>query len=125
MIYATLGFAEGSYDFLYLPMDNRTLWNVGYCFINFVKQEDTERCAKVFTGYRFSKFTSSTKVAQVCPAHIQGLKNNMDHYGRTAVQTAKIASHRPVLRPKAESSSSASKAEAEEKGGEKQEERSE
>lgn len=97
----SLGFL-GQYDFIYVPMDRNTHWNVGYAFVNFVKPENAKRCIEMLTDYRFRRFRrSSSKVTQVSAAHIQGLEKNMEHYSNTAVQSSRIQSHRPLLvRPK-------------------------
>lgn len=93
-----LGFAD-SYDFVYLPMDKATYWNVGYAFVNFLKPEAAARCTKVMDGYRFRKFRgTSKKIAQVSPAYIQGLEANLQHYENTAVSAALHTSQRPWVR---------------------------
>lgn len=98
----SLGFT-GQYDFIYVPMDKNTHWNVGYAFVNFVEPESAARCMGILTDYRFRRFRrSSSKVTQVSAAHIQGLEKNMEHYSHTAVQSSRIQSHRPLLvRPRA------------------------
>eukprot|EP00746_Dinoflagellata_sp_MGD_P129727 gnl/MRDRNA2_/MRDRNA2_63838_c0_seq1.p1 gnl/MRDRNA2_/MRDRNA2_63838_c0~~gnl/MRDRNA2_/MRDRNA2_63838_c0_seq1.p1 ORF type:complete len:204 (+),score=20.70 gnl/MRDRNA2_/MRDRNA2_63838_c0_seq1:224-835(+) len=97
----SLGF-ESTYDFIYVPMDKSTHWNVGYAFVNFIQPKDASNCMEKLTDYRFRRFRrSSGKVTQVSPAHIQGLIANMEHYSHTAVQSARIQSHRPlVLKPR-------------------------
>lgn len=98
----TLGF-QSQYDFIYLPMDKNTHWNVGYSFVNFVDAEAAKRCIELMTDYRFRKFRHNPgKVAQVSVAHIQGLQRNLDHYSHTAVQCARIQSHRPLVVPQDE-----------------------
>merc|ERR1719161_2416004 len=93
----SLGFTQG-YDFIYLPMDKTTHWNVGYAFVNFSCPENATRCMEVMTEYQFRKFRQvSGKVAQVSVAHIQGLENNLEHYSHTAVQCASNQSHRPLV----------------------------
>jgi hypothetical protein len=93
----SLGFTQG-YDFIYLPMDKTTHWNVGYAFVNFSCPENATRCMEVMNEYRFRKFRqSSGKVAQVSVAHIQGLEKNLEHYSHTAVQCARIQAHRPLV----------------------------
>lgn len=99
-----LGF-RGHYDFIYVPMDKFTHWNVGYAFVNFVEPKYASRCMVVLTNYQFRRFKrASGKVAQVAPAHIQGLDNNLKYYRDTAVGNATFHSARPLfVRPRPDS----------------------
>jgi hypothetical protein len=91
----SLGF-EGDYDFIYLPIDKSTQWNVGYAFVNFKTAEAAKRCVTDVTGYKFDRFEhGSRKVAQISVAHIQGLQKNLEYYSKTAVQCARVNAHRP------------------------------
>jgi len=90
-----LGF-EGDYDFIYLPIDKSTQWNVGYAFVNFKTPEAARRCVTDVADYTFDRFEhGSRKVAQISVAHIQGLEKNLEYYSKTAVQCARVNSHRP------------------------------
>jgi len=91
-----LGFKD-TYDFIYVPMDRSTHWNVGYAFVNFLEEESATRCMETLTDYHFSRFQRLGKIAQACPAHIQGLKNNMEYYSNTAVQNSNLQSQRPLV----------------------------
>merc|ERR1719229_332887 len=56
------------------------------------------RCIRVMTNYAFRCFEhGSGKVAQISIAHIQGLERNLEYYSNTAVQCARIQSHRPLV----------------------------
>jgi hypothetical protein len=91
----SLGF-EGDYDFIYLPIDKSTQWNVGYAFVNFKTSEAAKRCVTDVTDYTFNRFEhGSRKVAQISVAHIQGLERNLEYYSKTAVQCARVNAHRP------------------------------
>jgi hypothetical protein len=93
----SLGF-EGEYDFIYLPIDKSTQWNVGYAFANFKTAEAAKRCVADVTGYTFDRFEhGSRKVAQISVAHIQGLEKNLEYYSKTAVQCARVNAHRPHI----------------------------
>lgn len=92
-----LGFA-GTYDFLYLPMDNGTFANVGYAFVNFLDASWAERGMDVFKNYRFKRYHKSGKIGTVSVAHIQGLENNLKHYESTSVKNAR-SGHRPMVMP--------------------------
>jgi hypothetical protein len=92
-----LGF-KACYDFIYLPMDKVTHWNVGYAFVNFLRPEVAQQCMEVMTEYRFRKFNGvAKKIAQVSVAHIQGLEKNLEHYSQTAIQHTPNESHRPLV----------------------------
>lgn len=93
----SLGFTD-TYDFLYLPAGGRSSAtgssNLGYGFVNFIEPEDASAFAATFTNFTFDD-TSSTKVAKVRPAHIQGLANNIRHFGRS---TTKHRLRAPLIR---------------------------
>jgi len=92
----TLGFKD-TYDFIYVPMDRNTHWNVGYAFVNFMEEESATRCMEKLTDYHFSRCQKLGKIAQACPAHIQGLNNNMEYYSNTAVNNSNLQSQRPLV----------------------------
>lgn len=93
----SLGF-QGLYDFLYLPIDKSTQWNVGYAFVNFVEPAVAARCREVMTNYTCCRFEhGSDKVVQISVAHIQGLERNLAYYSNTAVQCSRMESHRPLV----------------------------
>mmetsp|Transcript_1500 Transcript_1500/g.3257 ORF Transcript_1500/g.3257 Transcript_1500/m.3257 type:complete len:385 (-) Transcript_1500:320-1474(-) len=92
----SVGF-EGEYDFIYLPMDKSTQWNVGYAFVNFITPSVAVRVVKELTNYAFQCYEhGSGKVAQISIAHIQGLERNLEYYSNTAVQCARIQTYRPL-----------------------------
>jgi len=93
----SLGF-QSEYDFLYLPMDKSTQWNVGYSFVNFKRPSVAKRCADEVTGHIFRCYDhGSGKVAQVAIAHIQGLEKNVAYYSNTAVQCDRVQTYRPLV----------------------------
>jgi len=93
----SLGF-QSEYDFLYLPMDKSTQWNVGYSFVNFKGPSVAKRCADEVTGHVFRCYDhGSGKVAQVAIAHIQGLEKNLAYYSNTAVQCDRVQTYRPLV----------------------------
>lgn len=92
-----LGF-RGEYDFLYLPIDKSTQWNVGYAFVNFLSPQAAQQCIRVMTGYVFTCFEhASGKVTQISAAFIQGLEKNLEYYSKTAVHCAGSAASRPLV----------------------------
>mmetsp|Transcript_46082 Transcript_46082/g.107749 ORF Transcript_46082/g.107749 Transcript_46082/m.107749 type:complete len:293 (-) Transcript_46082:63-941(-) len=89
------GFA-GLYDFFYLPMDVRNKTNVGYAFVNFLQPDDMTRFSKHFEGYKF-KNNNSQKIATVSPAHVQGLKRNVQQLSKKAVLHFNKGQYKPVV----------------------------
>jgi len=86
-----MGF-EGKYDFLHIPVDRGSGRNVAYAFVNFITTSVAAIAAKQFDGYQFTKFRKHKRGGAhswTSPAHLQGLKNNMDHY-RTTTSRALI-----------------------------------
>mmetsp|Transcript_62449 Transcript_62449/g.183074 ORF Transcript_62449/g.183074 Transcript_62449/m.183074 type:complete len:506 (-) Transcript_62449:169-1686(-) len=96
----SLGFRD-KYDFISLPMDNATYWNVGYAFVNFEDPQDAAACMQVLHGHEFKRYYGNGKkrVAQVSVAHIQGLEQNLSHCSSTSVLST-YALWRPWVRPK-------------------------
>ena len=71
---------KGQFDFLYLPIDFKNRCNVGYCFINFRTIEVRERFVEAFDGVEVRKCLpglNSKKVAEVAPARVHGLDDNV------------------------------------------------
>lgn len=95
-----MGF-RGTYDFLYLPTGGRSSSvgssNLGYGFINFMDPATADPFTQAFTHYQFEG-TSSTKVCNVRPAHIQGLENNIHHFDRTSAK-GRPGREGPLIRP--------------------------
>lgn len=92
---ANLGF-EGSFDFLYLPIDTSTKNNVGYAFVNFCNEEACMNCMNALRGYFFKgQPYNRRRPAIVSVAHLQGLEANLQHYSRTQVFNARLPCQRP------------------------------
>jgi len=93
-----LGFRD-KYDFVYLPIDNATKWNVGYAFVNFDHPNEAERCMSVLEGHEFFRNRhGKRRIAHVSPAHIQGLEANLRHYSGTSVVSLQPHWHQPWVR---------------------------
>mmetsp|Transcript_12811 Transcript_12811/g.22084 ORF Transcript_12811/g.22084 Transcript_12811/m.22084 type:complete len:258 (+) Transcript_12811:3-776(+) len=86
------------FDFVYVPMDQLTRWNVGYGFVNFINAKAAKDCTQVLTGYKFHRCNPrQQRDIQVVPAHMQGLWKNLEHYRRTAVQFNRDSRRRPMI----------------------------
>lgn len=93
-----LGF-EGQYDFLYLPIDTSTTWNVGYAFVNFEDPKQAMICMEALQGHDFGlRQPNKRRPAQVSVAHIQGLADNLAHYTSTATFSSSLPSMRPWVK---------------------------
>merc|ERR1719160_1421440 len=83
------------YDFMYLPVDFRNKCNVGYGFINFRTTEACENFIKQFHGVDVRKCLpglNSKKVAEVTPARVQGLTENVRRLRNSPVMN-QLADH--------------------------------
>lgn len=71
---------RGGFDFVYLPIDFKNRCNVGYGFINFRTVDACEIFVTRFNGVDVRKCLpglNSRKVAEVTPARVQGLDENV------------------------------------------------
>lgn len=71
---------RGRFDFVYLPIDFKNKCNVGYGFINFRNSEACDEFVSKFNGVDVRKCLpglNSKKVAEVTPARVQGLEENI------------------------------------------------
>nr|KYP73356.1 Meiosis protein mei2 [Cajanus cajan] len=75
---------QGSYDFLYLPIDFKNKCNVGYAFINMVSPSHIIPFYKAFNGKRWEKFNSE-KVASLAFARIQGKGALVTHFQNSSL----------------------------------------
>jgi len=88
---------EGSYDFVYLPIDYLKKKNpgLGYAFLNFVLPEVADQFRQHFSGLAMS----STKVCEVTWSDsVQGLHNHMERYRNSPVMHESVPDElRPLL----------------------------
>eukprot|EP00929_Paragymnodinium_shiwhaense_P019533 TRINITY_DN13281_c0_g1_i2.p1 TRINITY_DN13281_c0_g1~~TRINITY_DN13281_c0_g1_i2.p1 ORF type:complete len:458 (-),score=91.45 TRINITY_DN13281_c0_g1_i2:307-1680(-) len=71
---------RGMFDFLYLPIDFKNKCNVGYGFINFRTFKSCGSFVSKFNGVDVRKCLpglNSRKIAEVTPARVQGLDENV------------------------------------------------
>eukprot|EP00930_Biecheleria_cincta_P005054 TRINITY_DN10597_c0_g1_i1.p1 TRINITY_DN10597_c0_g1~~TRINITY_DN10597_c0_g1_i1.p1 ORF type:complete len:430 (+),score=80.45 TRINITY_DN10597_c0_g1_i1:119-1408(+) len=95
-----VGFA-GKYDFVHLPIDQQTKWNVGYAFVNFDSSKDCTRCMKEMAGHKFTKLHpgQQTRQALISVAHLQGLDKNLAHFRDKVVFSSGSGLLQPWVRP--------------------------
>mmetsp|Transcript_29935 Transcript_29935/g.85810 ORF Transcript_29935/g.85810 Transcript_29935/m.85810 type:complete len:496 (+) Transcript_29935:94-1581(+) len=92
---------RGKFDFLYLPIDFKNGCNVGYGFINFRNVEACRKFVAKFSGVDVSRclpgINNSNKVAEVTPARVQGLEDNVKRLRSSPVMQELI--HHPEWMP--------------------------
>jgi len=66
---------EGTYDFLYLPVDARNPGNRGFGFINFLSAALAEKFYQTYSGKKFSNYEPTTALG-VIPADVQGFEQS-------------------------------------------------
>eukprot|EP00928_Gymnodinium_smaydae_P049902 TRINITY_DN3350_c0_g8_i1.p1 TRINITY_DN3350_c0_g8~~TRINITY_DN3350_c0_g8_i1.p1 ORF type:complete len:162 (-),score=24.25 TRINITY_DN3350_c0_g8_i1:126-611(-) len=66
---------EGLFDYVHVPM-RRNSSNLGFCFVNFMKEEDALRFQDEFAGFKFPG-SNSYKQCHVTLAHVQGREANI------------------------------------------------
>ncbi|XP_052177779.1 protein MEI2-like 2 isoform X2 [Diospyros lotus] len=75
---------QGTYDFLYLPIDFKNKCNVGYAFINMVSPSHIISFYEAFNGKKWEKFNSE-KVASLAYARIQGKVALVAHFQNSSL----------------------------------------
>lgn len=84
-----------TYDFFYLRIDFKNRCNVGYAFINFINNEHVLTFYDRIHGMKWRSFSSS-KIAELSYASIQGIENLKEKFKRSAVMQ-EDRSYRPKL----------------------------
>lgn len=90
------GFAMGSFDFFYLPMDFQTKRNRGFAFINFKDTAEAKRFAESFHGISLERYRTH-KVIAVAPAAVQGFEANVQQYARKDSQRVQNPWFKPMI----------------------------
>ncbi|KAH1066202.1 hypothetical protein J1N35_031189 [Gossypium stocksii] len=75
---------QGTYDFLYLPIDFKNKCNVGYAFINMLSPSHIIPFYEAFNGKKWEKFNSE-KVASLAYARIQGKVALVAHFQNSSL----------------------------------------
>lgn len=75
---------NGTYDFVYLPIDFKNKCNVGYAFINMVSPSHIISFYEAFNGKKWEKFNSE-KVATLAYARIQGKLALITHFQNSSL----------------------------------------
>jgi len=92
---------RGEFDFVYLPIDFKNGCNVGYGFINFRSIEACRAFVRKFSGVDVCRclpgINNSNKVAEVTPARVQGLEENVKRLRSSPVMQELV--HHPEWMP--------------------------
>jgi len=91
---------RGRFDFVYLPIDFKNRCNVGYGFINFRTADAYDEFVAKFNGVDVRKCLpglNSRKVAEVTPARVQGLDENVQRLRKGPVMNELV--HHPDWMP--------------------------
>ncbi|KAJ4961211.1 hypothetical protein NE237_021121 [Protea cynaroides] len=75
---------QGTYDFIYLPIDFKNKCNVGYAFINMIDPLHIVPFYQAFNGKKWEKFNSE-KVASLAYARIQGKTALIAHFQNSSL----------------------------------------
>ena len=78
---------------VYLPIDFKNRHNIGYAFINFCTEEACDRLVTCFNGVDVRKCLpglNSRKVAEVTPARVQDLEENVRRLSNSPVMNELI-----------------------------------
>mmetsp|Transcript_74387 Transcript_74387/g.136139 ORF Transcript_74387/g.136139 Transcript_74387/m.136139 type:complete len:325 (+) Transcript_74387:193-1167(+) len=89
---------DGTYDFLYLPLDTRNYGNRGFAFINFLSADLAEEFYKRYHGQKFKHFEATTDIA-VMPADVQGFEESAERFFATGLRKKKNNGEPVFLRP--------------------------
>ena len=78
------------YDYFYLPVDFKTDYNVGYCFINFLSVDIVKDFYTMYHGRPWATLiqqSRSAKVVDVCYANQQGKRNMIKRQFNSKIRT--------------------------------------
>lgn len=86
---------QGTYDFIYLPLDFKNKCNMGYAFINMIDPLQIVTFHKSINGKKWEKFHSG-KVACLAYARIQGKAALIAHFQESSLMNEDKCCH-PIL----------------------------
>ena len=78
------------YDYFYLPVDFKTDYNVGYCFINFLSVDIVKDFYTMYHGRPWATLiqqSRSAKIVDVCYANQQGKRNMIKRQFNSKIRT--------------------------------------
>merc|ERR1711972_1134270 len=88
---------EGTFDFIYLPIDFASKSGLGYAFINFAAPETAEQFRRDFSGFQ-EWGIASEKVCEVTWSDVQGFKAHVARFRNSPVMHETVPDeHRPWI----------------------------
>mmetsp|Transcript_114512 Transcript_114512/g.186674 ORF Transcript_114512/g.186674 Transcript_114512/m.186674 type:complete len:327 (-) Transcript_114512:41-1021(-) len=91
---------DGTYDFLYLPLDTRNYGNRGFAFINFLSAELAELFYSKYHGQKLKHFENEvTRDIAVMPADVQGFEESAARFYTTSLRKKKNQGEPVFLKP--------------------------
>jgi len=88
---------DGSFDFLHVPVEPRSMRNIGFAFVNFVDVASAQKC---MVDLPAGCAMRGGKPLEVGVAHLQGFDANVKHYETTVVGKSSLRRRRPLILPK-------------------------
>jgi hypothetical protein len=89
---------EGSFDFVYLPIDFERDSGLGYAFVNFVGHEVAEAFLRRMSGFKGWSIASSKVCEALWSNSMQGLQAHIERYRNSPVMHDSVPEYyRPVL----------------------------
>merc|ERR1712118_63238 len=76
---------QGTYDFVYLPIDFRTNMSLGYTFVNFVSSRVAQQFLMCFDGFSSWHFASSKVCKVLWSDPNQGLEEHVERYRNSPI----------------------------------------
>jgi len=83
-----------AFDLLHVPVEPRSMRNIGLAFVNFVDVASARKCMVDLPDGRLAR---GGRPLEVCAAHIQGLDANLTHYRSSVVGNSKLRQRRPLI----------------------------
>lgn len=71
------------YNFVLMPRNNRTDYNLGFCFMNCACFDAADAYFRALSGHQWAAYPCSRMRCRVEAAKMQGISRNMDHWVRT------------------------------------------
>jgi len=89
---------EGTYDFLYLPLDLRNPGNRGFAFINFLSPQLAEEFYSYYHGQKLRHFEATAPIA-VMPADVQGFEESAERFYAWSLKKKQTGGEPVFLKP--------------------------
>mmetsp|Transcript_74385 Transcript_74385/g.136134 ORF Transcript_74385/g.136134 Transcript_74385/m.136134 type:complete len:398 (-) Transcript_74385:56-1249(-) len=89
---------EGSYDFLFLPLNHRNPGNRGFAFINFLSPQLAEEFYSYYHGQKLRHFEATAPIA-VMPADVQGFEESAERFYAWSLKKKQTGGEPVFLKP--------------------------